>query len=193
MINHSVHRILVTSGCLIWCASYLGEVFKGQPYSTLGIIVSPILIILGIYFWFKNYRATRGHNPRLETVWDNTTFIGGYFTLKVDFLLSHIFEFWTLCIIIWMGLALIFVITFRCSDAFEVTKQYCQNNQNILSQTGEIKYYGVFVSGGISSFGQNGKASLLYTIVGKKGNYSAHSNLVKQSGIWSVEKTILYE
>ena len=187
MVNPTTHRVLVTTGCLMWCASFFGEAFQGQPYSTVGIIVSPILTIIGVFYWFKYYRATRGHYPRFKTVWDNTTSIGGELTLRFDFLFKHVLEFWTFCILFWMGLVLIMVLTFRRSDAFETTKQYCQNNQEILSQTGEIKYYGILVAGNMSTGGQGGSADLSFTIVGAKGNFSANSKLTKRSGIWTVE------
>ncbi|HRO76206.1 MAG TPA: cytochrome c oxidase assembly factor Coa1 family protein [Crocinitomicaceae bacterium] len=187
MVNPTTHRVLVTTGCLMWCASFFGEAFQGQPYSTVGIIVSPILTIIGVFYWFKYYRATRGHYPRFKTVWDNTTNIGGELTLRFDFLFKHVLEFWTFCILFWMGLVLIMVLTFRRSDAFETTKQYCQNNQEILSQTGEIKYYGILVAGNMSTGGQGGSADLSFTIVGAKGNFSANSKLTKHSGIWTVE------
>ncbi len=86
-----------------------------------------------------------------------------------------------------MGLVLIMVLTFRRSDAFEATKNYCQANQEILSQTGEIKYYGVLVGGNMSTGGQDGKADLSFTIIGTNGNFSANSELKKQSGVWTVE------
>lgn len=187
MVNHTTHRILVTTGCLLWCASFFGEAFNGQPYSTVGIIVSPILTVIGVIYWFKYYLATRGHYPKFKTVWDNTAYVGGHFTLGFEFLFKHVLEFWTFCILFWMGLVLIMVLTFRRSDAFEATKQYCQNNQEILSETGEIKYYGVLVGGNMSTGGQGGKADLSFTIVGTNGSFSANSKLTKQSGVWTVE------
>lgn len=188
MANPTTHKILVTTGCLLWCASFFGEAFNGQPYSTVGIIVSPILTVIGVIYWFKYYRETRGHYPKFKTVWDNTVYVTGKFTLGFDFLLKHVLEFWTFCILFWMGLVLIMFLTFRRSDAFEATKQYCQSNQEILSQTGEIEYYGVLVAGNMSTGVQDGKADLSFTIVGRNGNFSANSKLTKQSGIWTVEK-----
>jgi hypothetical protein len=188
MGNPTTHKILVTTGCLMWCAAFFGEAFQGQPYSTIGIIVSPILTIIGLFFWFKYYHSTRGHHPKFKTVWDNTAYIGGTFTLDFDFLLKHALEFWTFCILFWMGFVLIMVLTFRSSDAFEATKNYCQNNQEILSQTGEIEYYGVLVGGNMSNGEQGGNADLSFTIIGTKGNFSANSKLSKQSGSWTVDK-----
>lgn len=86
-----------------------------------------------------------------------------------------------------MGIVLIMVLTFRRSDAFEATKQYCESNQEILSQTGAIKYYGVLVGGSMSTGGQGGKADLDFTIVGTNGNFTGFSKLTEQDGIWKVE------
>jgi hypothetical protein len=171
----------------MWCASFFGEALHGQPYSTVGIIVSPILTVISVFYWFNYYRATRGHYPRFKTVWDNTSYIGGKFSLGFDFMLKHLLEFWIFCILFWMGLVLVMVLTFGRSDALEATKQYCQSNQEILSQTGTIKYYGVLVGGSISTSGQSGSADLSFTIVGTKGNFSANSKLTKQNGAWTVE------
>lgn len=188
MANPRTHRILVTIGCLLWCASFFGEAFNGQPYSTVGIILSPILTVIGIFYWFRYYRSTKGHYPRFEKVWDNITHVGGRFTLGSNFLLNHILEFWTFCILFWMVLVLVMVLTFRRSDAFEAAKNYCQTNQEIISQTGEIKYYGVLVAGKMSTVGENSKASFSFTIVGAKGNFSAISKLTKQRGAWTVNE-----
>jgi len=187
MANPKTHRILVTTGCLMWGASFFGEVYKGQPYSTIGIVFSPFLTLIGIFFWFKYYRATREHLPNIKTVWNNTSYIGGRFKLDSDFILTHLQEFFTFCILFWMGLVLIMTLTFRRSDAFETTRNYCRTNQEILSQTGMIKYFGVLVAGNISSGAYEGNADLSFTIVAEKGNFSANSILTKHSGVWKVE------
>lgn len=190
--NPTIHRVLVTTGCLMWIASFFGEAFGGQPYSTIGTIISPPMTIIGVIFWFKYYRRTRGHYPRLKSVWDNMSYLGGKFFLGFDFMFSHILEFWTFCILFWMGLVLIMVLTFRNSDAFEATKKYCQSHQEILSQTGTIKYYGVLVGGSISTGGsQGGNADFSFTIVGANGNFNANSKLTKQGSEWVVENVEL--
>jgi len=187
MVNMARHRVLVATGCLLWCGSFFGEAYQGQPYSTVGIIISPILTIIGVFYWFKYYRVTRGHFPKFKTIWENTANIGGKFTLNFDFLMKHVLEFWTFCILLWMGLVLIMLFSFRCSDAFEAIKDYCQTNKKVLSHTGEIKYFGVLVAGNMTSGGQGGKADFSFTIVGTKGNFIAKSRLTMESGIWTVE------
>ncbi len=188
MENPITHKILITTGCLLWFVAFLGEAFQGQPYSTIGIIVSPILTIIGILFWLKYYHSTRGHLPKLKKVLDNSANVGGTVTLGFDFLLRYASEFWTICILFWMGFALILELTFGRSDAFEATKNYCQNNQEILFQTGGIEYYGFLVGGNISWTEQGGNAELSFTIVGKNGNFSGNAKLFKQSGTWIVDK-----
>ncbi len=90
-----------------------------------------------------------------------------------------------------MGLALIMVLTFKNSDAFEATKRYCQANQEILAKTGPIKYYGVLVGGSITMGGQSGNADFSFTIIGEKGNFNANSKLIEQAGSWQVENVTL--
>jgi len=188
MINSSIHKILVATGSLIWCTSFFGEGFDKQPYSTFGIVISPILTIIGIICWFRFYRETRGYYPKIKTLWDNTIGFGSTLTLRSDFIRSHMLEFWTFWILLWMGLVLLAGLTFSNSDAFETAKQYCQTNQEIPSKTGEIKYYGTFISGEISTEEQKGFADLSFTIVGTKGNFHVNSKLVKKNGFWNVEK-----
>lgn len=190
MTNPTTHRILVTSGCLIWFASYVAELANQQPYSTVGLIVSPILTIVGVFYWFKYYRATKGHYPKFKPVWAIMTKFSGSLTLRLEFMLKHIFEIATVFIIGFMGIVLLSVLTFRRSDAFEATKQYCQTNQDILSKTGDIKYYGVNVTGNFSA-GRQGSGNLHFTIVGTNGNFSANSKLTKDNGVWTVDNVEL--
>jgi hypothetical protein len=85
-----------------------------------------------------------------------------------------------------MGLVLFIYLTFGQSDAFQTTKEYCENNKGILKKTGTIKYYGVLVGGTISTTEQIGKAELSFTIVAENGNFTANSELEKVNGEWKV-------
>ena len=96
-------------------------------------------------------------------------------------------NFWTFWILSWMGITLLAGLTFRSSDAFETAKQYCQTNQKILSKTGDIKYYGTFISGEISKKEEKGFADISFTIVGTKENFHVNSKLVEKDGLWKVE------
>lgn len=186
------YSTLITTGCLLWVVAFFTEANGLQPYSTVAIFISPIITLVGIFFWLKHYRATRGHYPRLKTIASNTEHTGGgHFTLNSDFLFSHLLEFWTACMLFWMGMVLLMVLTFGRSDAFEATKKYCESTHEIVEQTGAVKYYGVLVAGNISSKDNSGNADLSFTIVGEKGNFKAKSILTKENGIWKVESVEL--
>lgn len=166
----------------------MGEVFGYEPYSTIGIIISPILTSVGLFYWFKFYKSTRGHYPKFWTIFKDTQskmqknpFAG------IAFMFRHILETWTVTIVFWMLLALIIFTTFRQSDAFEVTKKYCENDKDVLSKTGKIKYYGLLVGGNMTTQGQRGNANLSFTIIGEKGRFSANSELTKSNDEWTVE------
>lgn len=182
------YKISITVGCLIWIASFLGEAFGNQPYSTVGIIVSPLILSYGLFYWFKAYRSTRGHYPKFWTigkgVWTkmkSNPFAG------MPFLFKYVLEFWTFCIVFWMALVLVGYLTFGQSDAFQATKDYCKSDRTLLKKTGSIKYFGVLVGGTIATQGESGNASLSFTIVGSKGNFSATSEVSKEDGEWTVD------
>ena len=182
------HKPLILTGCLIWIVSFFGEVFSYQPYSTIGIVISPILTFIGLIYWFTFYKSTRGHYPKFLTIikdrqskMQKNPFAG------IAFMFKHILETWTVTIVFWMLLALTIFITFRQSDAFEVTKRYCENDKNVVSKTGKIKYYGLLIGGNMTTQGQRGSANLSFTIVGEKGNFSASSELTKSNDEWTVD------
>ncbi len=188
MLQKINHKPLILTGCLIWIVSFFGEVLGYQPYSTIGIIISPILTSVGLYYWFKFYKSTRGHYPKLWAIYKNNyremqknPFAG------IDFMFKHILETWTATIVFWMLLDLTAFSIFRQSDAFEVTKNYCENDKEVLSKTGKIKYYGLLVGGSITTQGQRGNANLSFTIVGEKGSFSANTELTKSNDEWTVE------
>ncbi len=195
--NPTIHKTLITTGCLMWCVSFFGEIYGAQPYSTFGIIISPILTIVGVLYWFKYYRATRRHYPKFKTVRDNIQRLpkaGYHYTLNFDFFLKHIPECLTFCILVVMGVFVIMFATFRNSGAFQATKQYCSTNQEILSQTGNIQYFGTLVRGRISLHGQGGgSANLSFNIVGTEKNKRADAKLTKENGVWTVENVKLQE
>lgn len=186
------HKLLITIGCLGWIASFFGEVSANQPYSTIGIILSPILTISGLFYWLKYYKYTRGHFPKFWTVLK-----GVYREMKSNpfagmmFMFKHILEFWTFSIVFWMCLVLMGYLTFGQSDSFQATKEYCASNREILAKTGGIKYYGVLVGGTISTQGESGNANLSFTIIGSNGNFFANSELSKENNEWTVDKLTL--
>ena len=181
------HRSYILIGCLIWIASFFGEVFRFQPYSTIGIIISPMLTFFGIYHWFKFYKKTRGHYPKFFKAWREMNskmrknpFVG------MGYMYSHILETWTFVIVCWMGMILIMFLTFGQSNAFMIAKDYCENDSKITEKTGKIRYYGLLVGGSISTKGQSGESELTFTIVGENGYFTANAELIKYNDTWEV-------
>jgi hypothetical protein len=183
-----IHIYITTTGVLMWYASLIGELIQAQPYSTIGIYLSPVIILAGIIFWAKHYRKTRGHYPKFSSISKNIIFSAGKHTVKSEFISEHLGEFFTFFTLIIMCFSLQMAISFKTSDAFTVTKNYCENNPEIIAKTGEIKYYSALVFGSYSSMGQTEKFSVSFTIVGQKGNFSTHVRLVKNDGVWKMEK-----
>ena len=192
MTQPVIHKPLILTGCFIWITSFFGEGLGYQPYSTFGIVISPFLISIGIFYWFKFYKLTRGHYPKFWTTYKvitskmyNNPFDGFVFMFK------HILETWTLTIVFWILLSITIFIVFRQSDAFEVTKKYCEKDKEVLIKTGKIKYYGLLVSGSIATQGQSGEAKFSFIIIGEKGVLSAKSELTKSNDEWTVERVVL--
>lgn len=177
----------------MWCVSFFGEALSGQPYSTVGIIASPIFIVLGVLFSLKYYCETKGHFPSVKIIWNYIWKSSKKPIISSDFSVSHMLRFWMFCIFIWMGFVLVMLLTIRRSEEFQAVKQYCESNQEIILRTGDIKFYGVLVGGSYTSVGQDEKADLDFTIVGTNGNFKANSQLTKHSGIWTVEELHFYE
>lgn len=181
------HRPYILIGCLIWIVSFFGEAFRFQPYSTIGILISPMLTFFGIYHWFMYYKLTKGHYPKFFKAWKGVIskmrknpFAG------IGFMFSHILETWTFIIVCWMGMIFIMFLTFGQSKAFKAAKEYCENDSEILEKTGEIRYYGLLVGGSISTKGQSGESELTFTIVGENGNFNANAELIKYNDAWEL-------
>ena len=191
MRKETNHRPYILIGCLIWIAAFFGEAYGLQPYSTIGMLVSPPITIFGVICWFKFYKRTRGHYPRFVEC-----FFERFVNLKnplagIAFLFKHVLEFWTFAIICWMALFLIIFLTLGQSDAFKTAKKYCENNTEIIEKTGEIKYYGLLVEGNISTNGTSGESDLSFTIVGKNGVFKVKADLIKYNEAWEVTDLIV--
>jgi len=181
------HRPYILFGCLIWIGAFFGEAFGLQPFSTIGMIISPILTFFGVYHWGRFYKTTRGHYPKLFKAWREM--IGKMRKnplAGMDFMFNHLLETWTFVIICWMGIILIMFLTFGQSKAFKTAKDYCENDSNIFEKTGKIRYYGLLVGGSISTKGYSGVSELSFTIVGEKGNFNVNAELIKYNDTWEV-------
>ena len=189
-VDAATHKRLITTGCLMWCASFFGEGYGAQPYSTVGIVVSPVVTIIGIFYWIKYYRINRGYFPEFGSTFYNLYFARTNKLAGMDFIMNHVLEFWTLCILFWMALSSTMFFFYR-SDAFESTKTYCQNTPTILMKTGAIRYFSPFVSGSIGTNGDNSEADFSFIISGAKGNFRANSKVTKQHSGWIVKNVEL--
>jgi len=180
-INHKPYILI---GCLIWIASFFGETSGFQPFSIIGMLISPLLTFFGIFHWFKYYKSTRGYYPRFLKAWIdmNKKMLKNPF-YGMGFMFSHLLEFWTFTVVCWMGIILLMFLTFGQSNAFKAAKEYCESNSQILEKTGEIRYYGILVGGNITTKGQS---KLTFTIIGTNGNFNANAELKKYNDIWEV-------
>ncbi|WP_216689297.1 hypothetical protein [Hymenobacter siberiensis] len=183
------HKWLIAFGCFFWYASFFCEESGLQPYSTVGLVIAPILIVVGIFGWVLHYYKTRGHYPRIgHTI---SMVISGMTKnpfFGIGFLFSHLLQFWTLITLFWIGISFLGFGIFGNSDAFIATQQYCETNSSILSNTGRIKYYSPLIGGNIRMHNDDGSAELFFTIIGAKGNFDAESRLIKQDGNWMVQE-----
>lgn len=182
------HRFFITTGLIIWFLSFFGEVSSFQPYSTVGILISPIFIIIGLFYWFKFYKSSRGYYPKFWTVWkENLRKMRSNPFAGIVFLLKHIIETWTIITIFFMLFVLVGYFALENSEAFKTIKKHCESNKEILAKTGKIYYYGILISGKITRQKNNGFANFSFTIVGKNGNFSANSELTELNNQWTVE------
>ncbi|MGB1040946.1 MAG: hypothetical protein ACPGVD_08740 [Flavobacteriales bacterium] len=180
----SKHQFFIFIGCLIWIVSFLGELSKLQPYSTYGIIISPLFLFLGIIYWLNYYKLKNDRYPNLIKAIRNVFFENSIKSTK--YIWNHVVEFFIAFIIFFMALVLLMHLTFGKSDAVRTAKNYCINKKEILSKTGEIESFGILVRGSISSSNFSGKSELTFTIVGEKGNFKANAKLIKENDSWEV-------
>lgn len=192
MTNKETHKRYLTTGSLFWIASFFGEESRLQPFSTAGIILSSVLMIIGLVYWFWHYKSTRGHYPKFWAILKEL-----YRKLRknpfsgISFMSKHLAETWTFVILFWMMFVLVGWFTFGNSDAFEATKIKCENSKEITNKTGKIRYFGFLVSGDIYKADDNGSADLSFTIVAEKGNFFANSKLTESNGQWEVDELII--
>ena len=186
------HKIFILIGCLTWIASFFSEEANLQPYSTIGMLISPIITIVGIILWFKYYKNTRGYYPKffsklgeIQEKMRKNPFAG------IGFQFTYILEFWTFIILFWMGLVFIGYLSFGQSAAFKASKLYCETNKELIDKTGKIKYYGILMSASISTSGQSGSSTFSFTVIAEKGIFSGESELIKSDNKWIVQNLTL--
>lgn len=166
------------------------EVFKLQPYSTVGIFLSPAITITGIIIWAKQYNTLHGHYPRISSLEFSFT---GDNSLSPDFIRNNLLGFWTACIVFWMFIVFFSNIFFGHAEPFELVKKYCSKDELILQKAGDIKYFGILTSGSYTTGDRNGDGNVSLTIVGTKGNFDVDSKLIKTDGKWKIESVKIEE
>jgi hypothetical protein len=177
------HSILITAACVLWSISLVAEFVGISPFTWIGIITAPMLLITGIIFWARDYKEKKGHYPRGKSIWDNVTTSGGAYTLRPSYLREKFREFVTFWFAAFMIMTLIGHVVFNCSDAFKATQAYCEANPDVLKQTGKIKRYGLFVAGSISTY----NARLSFSVFGEKGHFDLVAEVQNQDGMWVVD------
>lgn len=175
------HQIGCTAGCLLWVLSFIGEDKGGQPFSTAGLLLAPVITLVGVYFWWDYYTTQKGHGPKLPSL---TTLLLNY-TFRRHFIGKHILEYLTFCLLLWMIMTFVITSILSNSDAFVATQNYCESNREVLQKTGDIHYYGLLVFGDLPDLASG---HLHFTIVGSKGNFNAHATLVQLDNVWRVQK-----
>jgi hypothetical protein len=87
---------------------------------------------------------------------------------------SYLLHFWTFCIVFWIGLAFLGTTVFKNSNAFAATKEYVENDNELIMRIGQIKYYGFLLGGSVSS---SGDADISFSIIGQKETIDAKAIL----------------
>jgi hypothetical protein len=194
MTNRINHKPYIASGYIIWMASFFGEVSHMQPYSTIGLIISPVLTVFGVFHWFKYYKNTRVHSPQFFKLFKqmfsrmrSNPFAG------IDYQFKYFFEFQTFIVLSFMGAVLLGFLALGQSKAFKLSKEYCKSDNEIIEKTGKIKYFSPLIAGHISLNGQCGSAEFSFTAVGEQGNFTIKSELTKSDGEWIANKIRLAE
>jgi hypothetical protein len=187
MNNPILHQALITAGSVLWAVACAWEARQPQLASTACLLAAPLLLLAGIALWARHYRRTKGRWPSVGSIADNVSYTGGKASLNTDYLLGHLGEFWAGCMLFWMCIVMAGSLPFRSSDAFMAAQQHCESHPGVLRQVGEIRYYGLLMSGRLLP----GAASLSFSIVGTKGSVGVQSELRLVGGAWTVDTLLL--
>lgn len=189
MLSLPSHRTLISIACILWIVSFGAEVTHCQPYSTPGIYVSPILMVLGL-IQFMRYR--RGREASRRAAWQqwraNPASVEKPDVRDPNVLIWILLGFWTGCVIIWMGFVFLGSGAFRRSDAFAAAKMYSFKDSAVLAKTGGIRSVGFMVGGKMQLGTDPAIAELSFTVVGKEHNVPVNVTLERIGATWRLEK-----
>jgi hypothetical protein len=172
------HKILILVGCLLWIAGFFMAAATIYPFALIGIYLGPPILTLGIIGWIINYKRTKNQFPNpirsFNRILSKRKGILKYHFAGFEFMFSYLLHFWTFCIVFWIGLALLGTTVFKNSNAFAATKEYVENDNELIKRIGQIKYYGFLLGGSVSSAGD---ADISFSIIGQKETIDAKAIL----------------
>jgi hypothetical protein len=171
-------NILIPIGSLLWILGFSLAAATVYPFALIGIYFGPPILILGIIGWIINYKRSKDQNPNpirsFKRVLGKHKGLFRYHSAMFEFMFSHLFHFWTFCIIFWIGLTFLATTVFKNSNAFTATKQYVENDTELINRIGQIEYFGFLVGGSVSS---SGEADISFSIIGEKETVNAKAKL----------------
>jgi hypothetical protein len=143
-------------------------------------------LFLGAIGWTINYRRTNGRFPNpiktLKTIRRENPGFAGY-QARMEYLLNHLLEFWTICVLLCVFLSFAGTGAIKDFVAFKIMANYVEHDSTLREKVGEVKYYGFWLTGGVSS---NGEGDISFTIIGQNGTARARavvSNVDGQSKV----------
>lgn len=147
------------------------------PYVFLTIILSPLLIIVGIIGWVKNYKIINNRLPNpfsslAKSMAEYNILLSLPFGI-MHFIFTHIVHWFIFCTMIMMIMMAIIEPLFKRSKTFEIAKRYVESDSTLI-KSGKIKYYGLFPSGTIKS---NGDGKINFIIIGEHNIIKAEAKV----------------
>lgn len=161
------------------------------PYVFLGIFGGPLVLLLGIIGWVKNYRQKHNRFPNPISSFNRTSDkYKGFFRWHMamfDYLFSHVLQFWTIWVVLWIVMVFLLMPFFKNSTAYKIATAYAEKDPVLKEKIGKIKYYGFLVGGSVSSLGTG---DLSFSIIGENGIVSVNAiveNIDGQSKVTSIK------
>lgn len=98
-----------------------------------------------------------------------------------------------LCIACLVGLVVLPVSWWSRGNAPETAKAFLKTNPKVISEIGAVKDFCWLPSGSVQEMNGRGKAHLIFTLKGAKGEARAALDMTKAPGEdWRVDKAVLY-
>ena len=150
----------------MWIVGFFLAVATIYPFAFIGIYFGPPILALGVMGWIINYKQTKNQFPNpfrsFKRILSKRKGLLKYHFAMFEFMFSYLLHFWTFCIVFWIGLAFLGTTVFKSSEAFATTKEYVENDTELLNRIGQINYYGFLLGGSVSS---RGDAKISFSII----------------------------